>query len=187
VKTTCFEPFRFPDASEPQRERIRFLGEQLDAHRKRQQEAHPNLTVTQMYNVLDELRSGQPLCDESRVIHDLGLVSVLRDLHDSLDRAVADAPWLARRSRGGRHPVPTGRAECGPRRRRAGRRRAVAAPRVPEVHRGAGRSRVEREEEIPAAALARSFTRARVPDVVAILETLAALGQARHDATGYRT
>jgi hypothetical protein len=46
---------------------------------------------------------------------------------------------------------------------------------------------VEREEEMPAAALARSFTRARVPDVVAILETLAALGQARHDAAGYRT
>jgi hypothetical protein len=91
VKTTCFEPFRFPDASEPQCERIRFLGEQLDAHRKRQQEAHPNLTMTQMYNVLDELRSGQPLSDESRVIHDLGLVSVLRDLHDSLDRAVAEA------------------------------------------------------------------------------------------------
>ena len=42
-KSRCFEPFPFPDASEPQRERIRFLGEQLDAHRKRQQEAHPNL------------------------------------------------------------------------------------------------------------------------------------------------
>jgi hypothetical protein len=41
VKTTCFEPFPFPDAAEPIRERIRFLGEQLDAHRKRCQEAHP--------------------------------------------------------------------------------------------------------------------------------------------------
>jgi hypothetical protein len=39
-KTRCFEPFPFPDASEPQRERIRFLGDQLDAHRKHRQEAY---------------------------------------------------------------------------------------------------------------------------------------------------
>jgi hypothetical protein len=90
-KTRCFEPFPFPDASEPLRERIRFLGEQLDAHRKRRQEAHPNLTLTEMYNVLDELRGGEPLSAASRTIHDRGLISVLRDLHDDLDRAVADA------------------------------------------------------------------------------------------------
>lgn len=34
--------------------------------------------------------------------------------------------------------------------------------------------------------VARTFTRARVPDVTAILKTLAALGQARRDAAGYR-
>ena len=91
VKTTCFEPFPFPDASESQRERIRFLGEQLDAHRKRRQEAHPTLTMTEMYNVLEELRTGEPLNATSQVIYDRGLISVLRDLHDDLDRAVADA------------------------------------------------------------------------------------------------
>lgn len=91
VKTACFEPFPFPDASESLRERIRFLGEQLDAHRKRQQEAHPNLTLTEMYNVLEELRGGQPLSDASGLIHDRGLVSVLRDLHNDLDHAVAEA------------------------------------------------------------------------------------------------
>jgi hypothetical protein len=90
-KTRCFEPFPFPDASEPQRERIRFLGEQLDAHRKRRQEAHPNLTLTEMYNVLAELRAGEPLTPKSQAIHDQGLVSVLRDIHDDLDRAVAEA------------------------------------------------------------------------------------------------
>ena len=96
VKTTCFEPFPFPDASEPQRERVRFLGEQLDAHRKRCQEAHPNLTLTEMYNVLEELRAGQPLSAASQTIHDHGLVSVLRELHDDLDRAVAEAfGWSA--------------------------------------------------------------------------------------------
>jgi hypothetical protein len=91
VKTRCFDPFPFPDASEPQRERIRFLGEQLDAHRKRCQEAHPNLTLTEMYNSLVELRAGQPLSAASQMIHDHGLVSVLRDLHDDLDRAVTEA------------------------------------------------------------------------------------------------
>ena len=91
TKSRCFEPFPFPDASEPQRERIRFLAEQLDAHRKRRQEAHPNLTMTEMYNVLEELRAGQPLGPVSQTIHDHGLVSVLRELHDDLDRAVAEA------------------------------------------------------------------------------------------------
>ena len=91
VKTICFEPFPFPDASEPLRERIRFLGEQLDAHRKRRQETHPNLTLTEMYNVLEELRNGQSLDASGQRIHDQGLVSVLRDLHDDLDRAVAEA------------------------------------------------------------------------------------------------
>jgi hypothetical protein len=60
-KTRCFEPLPFPDASEQQRERIRFLGEQVDAHRKRRQEEHAKLTMTEMYNVLQELRAGQSL------------------------------------------------------------------------------------------------------------------------------
>ena len=55
-KTRCFEPFPFPDATESQKERIRTLAEELDAHRKRQQAQHPKLTVTNMYNVLEKLR-----------------------------------------------------------------------------------------------------------------------------------
>ena len=90
-KTRCFEPFPFPPASEPQRERIRFLAEQLDAHRKRRQEAHPDLTMTQMYNVLEELRACTPFSPASEVIHDRGLVSVLKDIQDDIDRAVAEA------------------------------------------------------------------------------------------------
>jgi hypothetical protein len=90
-KTRCFDPFPFPDASEPQRERIRFLGEQLDAHRKRCQEAHPDLTLTEMYNVLEELRAGQPLNAASQTIYEHGLITVLRGLHDDLDCVVAEA------------------------------------------------------------------------------------------------
>ena len=44
-----------------------------------------------MYNVLAELRAGQTLGATSQMIHDHGLISVLRDLHDDLDRAVAEA------------------------------------------------------------------------------------------------
>jgi hypothetical protein len=67
------------------------FGEAIDAHRKRQQAAHPELTLTGMYNVLEKLRSGEPLTAKERVIHEQGLVSVLRQLHDELDAAVLDA------------------------------------------------------------------------------------------------
>ncbi|MDH7451676.1 class I SAM-dependent DNA methyltransferase [Luteimonas composti] len=72
-------------------DRIRALAEQLDAHRKRQQAAHPGLTLTGMYNVLEKLRSGEALTAKERTIHEQGLVSVLRQLHDELDAAVLHA------------------------------------------------------------------------------------------------
>lgn len=90
-KTRCFETFPFPEASETQKATIRDLAERLDAHRKRQQEQHPDLTLTGMYNVLEKLRSEEPLTAKEKTIHEQGLVSVLRELHDDLDRAVFDA------------------------------------------------------------------------------------------------
>jgi hypothetical protein len=90
-KTRCFEPFPFPDPTETQRHRVRDLAEQLDAHRKRQQAAHPTLTLTGMYNALEKLKTGEPLSEKERVIHEQGLVSVLKQLHDDLDLAVLDA------------------------------------------------------------------------------------------------
>jgi len=92
VKTTCFEPFPFPALEEsPLKQRIRDLGERLDSHRKRQQEQHPGLTLTGMYNVLEKLRSGDPLTAKEKQIHDQGLVTVLRQIHDELDEAVLEA------------------------------------------------------------------------------------------------
>lgn len=91
VKTTCFEKFPFPDCTEQQKARIRELGEQLDAHRKRQQALHPKLTITEMYNVLEKLRSNEQLNDKDRAIHEQGLISILRQLHDDLDAGVFDA------------------------------------------------------------------------------------------------
>jgi hypothetical protein len=63
----------------------------LDAHRKRQQAAHPGLTITDMYNVLEKLRRGVTLTAKDKKIHEQGLVSVLKQIHDDLDAAVADA------------------------------------------------------------------------------------------------
>jgi len=89
--TTCFDPFPFPEGSGDWMVRIRNVAEQLDAHRKRQQAAHPGLTLTGMYNVLEKLRRAEPLNAKDKLIHAQGLVSVLKSLHDDLDAAVLEA------------------------------------------------------------------------------------------------
>ena len=90
-KTLCFETFPFPVLTDGSRSQIDRLGEQLDAHRKRQQDLHPDLTMTGMYNVLEKLRSGEELPAREKQIHEKGLVSVLKQIHDELDAAVFDA------------------------------------------------------------------------------------------------
>jgi hypothetical protein len=91
LKASCFDPFPFPDPDEFTKQRIRNLGEQLDAHRKRQQEQHPDLTITGIYNVLEKLRSGEALTAKEKKIHEQGLVSVFKEIHDDVDAAVFDA------------------------------------------------------------------------------------------------
>ena len=91
-KSRCFEPFPFPNLGEGVlKQCIRDLGEQLDVHRKRQQERHPALALTGIYNVLEQLRSGEQLADRDKLIHDQGLVTILKQLHDELDAAVLEA------------------------------------------------------------------------------------------------
>lgn len=49
-----------------------------------------------MYNVLAKLRSNESLTDKERVTHEQGLVSVLKQIHDELDKEVAAAyGWSA--------------------------------------------------------------------------------------------
>ncbi|MDT8422771.1 MAG: DNA methyltransferase [Desulfuromonadales bacterium] len=109
--TDCFNKFPFPAVSDEQKQTIRNLAEQLDAHRKRQQALHPDLTLTGMYNVLEKLRELQPpsippcqgggsapslvkgragegLTAKEKTIHEQGLVAILKQLHDELDAAV---------------------------------------------------------------------------------------------------
>jgi len=90
-KTRCFETFPFPITDAASKKRIGDLAEQLDAHRKRQQDQHATLTMTGMYNVLEKLRSGETLTAKDQTIHQQGLVSVLKQIHDDLDAAVFDA------------------------------------------------------------------------------------------------
>lgn len=90
--TQCFKPFPFPDLPEGALQtRIRDLGERLDSHRKTQQAVHPDLTLTGMYNVLEKLRKEEPLTDKDKTIHDQGLVTLLKQIHDDLDEAVLEA------------------------------------------------------------------------------------------------
>ncbi|WP_254846630.1 class I SAM-dependent DNA methyltransferase [Hymenobacter sp. CRA2] len=92
VKSKGFDPFPFPDATPEQQARIRELAEHLDAHRKRQQAAHPALTLTDLYNVVEKLRAGQPLSTaKEKTINEQGLASVVLSLHQQLDAAVAAA------------------------------------------------------------------------------------------------
>lgn len=88
VKTTCFDTFPFPNCTEAQKETIGAIAERLDGHRKRQLELAPHLTLTEMYNVLEALRTGEELTAEDRGIYEAGLVGVLREIHDELDAAV---------------------------------------------------------------------------------------------------
>jgi hypothetical protein len=90
-KSTCFDRFPFPVCSDTAAQHIRDLAEALDAHRQRRQAEHPELTLTGIYNVLEKLRRREALSDKDQVIHEHGLVSVLRKLHDDLDAAVLTA------------------------------------------------------------------------------------------------
>jgi hypothetical protein len=93
-KSRCFDPFPLPDGAEAQKATIRAIAEELDAHRKRVLAEHGHLTLTGLYNVLERLRAGvtpDALDEDDRRTFDDGLVLILKELHDRLDRAVAEA------------------------------------------------------------------------------------------------
>lgn len=90
-KSHCFDKFPFPELTDDQRARLADLGERLDAHRKARLSAHPELTLTGLYNVLEKVRAGAPLTDADRKVYDDGLVGTLKQLHDEIDAAVFDA------------------------------------------------------------------------------------------------
>ena len=93
-KSRGFDPFPFPDPNNIQKQKIRVIAGELDAHRKRVLTEHSHLTLTGLYNVLEMLRAGtkpDDLDEHDRTIFDDGLVLIMKELHDKIDVAVAEA------------------------------------------------------------------------------------------------
>lgn len=94
-KSRCFETFPFPDVdtglTAKLTELIRSRADQIDSHRKASQAANAEVTITATYNVLEKLRSGEPLTANEKTIHTQGLVGILASLHHELDAAVLAA------------------------------------------------------------------------------------------------
>lgn len=91
TSSTTFEPYPFPACDEAAAQRIRELGESLDQLRKDSQAAHPGLTMTAVYSVLEKVRQSNPLTDKEKVVYDQALVSVLNKIYNDLDEAVSEA------------------------------------------------------------------------------------------------
>ena len=109
-KILCFDPFPFPDpVPETLKQELREAAEELDSTRKAVLEAHPDLTLTKLYNVLEKVRAtarqlpvaltpnpspqgggeqgaGNGLTEAEIDIRDRGRVLILKDLHDTIDR-----------------------------------------------------------------------------------------------------
>lgn len=62
-----FYPFPFPTPEEEVRKELTKAAEALDKFRKERQSAHPELTLTAMYNVLEKVRTGRPLTPADQV------------------------------------------------------------------------------------------------------------------------
>ncbi len=90
-KSLCFDPFPFPDATETQKQAIRAPAEALDALRKQVLAAHPDLTLTRLYNVREAIRAGAVLTARDEDVRDRGLVLILGEHHDAIDAAVTAA------------------------------------------------------------------------------------------------
>ena len=98
-KSRTFDPMPFPvgEGSDNSGEALTELGDRLDSFRKERLAEHDFLTMTSLYNVLErgrELENGcdvSPLTAKERDIHEAGLVSVLKAIHDDIDRAVFEA------------------------------------------------------------------------------------------------
>ncbi|NOG32882.1 hypothetical protein HLB35_15920 [Halomonas sp. TBZ9] len=89
----CFFNFPFPDVSSEQADKIRDLAGRIDALRKKQKAVYPELTLTNLYNVLEKLHAGEAIYanPSDKEVYEKGLIDLLKELHDKLDRAVFEA------------------------------------------------------------------------------------------------
>jgi hypothetical protein len=95
-KSLVFDPFPFPELSESQRAKLRSAGEELDATRKRVLSEQPDLSLTDLYNVLAKVNAEADLTADEEDIKQRGLVLILRELHEGIDSLTAQAyGWAA--------------------------------------------------------------------------------------------
>ncbi|MFY7759240.1 class I SAM-dependent DNA methyltransferase [Aquidulcibacter sp.] len=88
VKSRCFDPFPFPDATDAQKAMIGAIAEELDATRKLVLAENPDLTLTGLYNLLEKIHA---LAPEEEDQARRARVYILQHLHQRLDAAVAEA------------------------------------------------------------------------------------------------
>ena len=100
-KSRTFDPMPFPfpveAESDDSQSTLTVLGNRLDSFRKERLAERDFLTMTALYNVLERVRELDnrcevpPLSAKEKDIHEAGLVSVLKEIHDDIDRAVFEA------------------------------------------------------------------------------------------------
>lgn len=91
VKSKIFDPFPFPDPTDAQRAIIADLAEELDETRKLAIAETDKLTMTELYNLREKLRSGDPMSDKDLHRATAARAGIVNRLHEQLDQAVADA------------------------------------------------------------------------------------------------
>lgn len=91
TKSQCFDPFPFPYATPEQRAAIADLAEELDETRKAALTEVPGLTMTEIYNLREKLRSGavMDLVEQDRATK--ARAGIVNRLHEQIDAAVAEA------------------------------------------------------------------------------------------------
>src|SRR4051794_2868829 len=78
-KTRCFDPFPFPEPTEQKKAEFAALAEELDEHRKLVFTENSNdLTLTDLYNVLDARQQARTLTPKEERIDSLGNVAILQ-------------------------------------------------------------------------------------------------------------
>jgi hypothetical protein len=89
-KSQIFDPFPFPDATPEQRAAISELAERLEKTRKAALAEVPGLTMTEIYNLREKLRSGAALshADQDRATQ--ARAGIVHRLHEQIDAAVAE-------------------------------------------------------------------------------------------------
>jgi hypothetical protein len=90
-KSKTFDPFPFPDPTAEKGRVIAELAEELDATRKAALAELPGLTMTELYNLRNSVRSSTELAREDRQRATAARAGIVNRLHEQLDAAVAAA------------------------------------------------------------------------------------------------